>query len=231
MLAEFLITAMVMAMLRLVLMIGPFQKEGLKSNIFVLFCCFTPLICILLVMYLTFNNVVYFSRKAVGDDCNDSDEEAKRSKMVISFFYVFAQKPLITCYSIFINACGNPFVYLRICFNFSFGTNDAFMIKPFPQKDSYLISNIESKLFNFMEKISPLNDCIKIYFLHKVLILSFSVLVLTKNQYLHICMSTTFFQMLPYLAPYKRAIWFMRSFICSFVITKMSPCLHFICYF
>lgn len=61
-------------------------------------------------MYLTLNNAIYFSRKAVGDDCNDSDEEAKRSKMVISFFNVFAQKPLITYNSIIINACGNPLV-------------------------------------------------------------------------------------------------------------------------
>ena len=74
-------------------MIGPLQKEGLKSNIFILFCCFTFLICILLLMYLTFKNAMNFSRKAVGDDGNDSDEEAKRSKMVIAFFLVFAQKP------------------------------------------------------------------------------------------------------------------------------------------
>jgi len=44
-------------------------------------------------MYLTFKNAMNFSRKAVGDDGNDSDEEAKRSKMVIAFFLVFAQKP------------------------------------------------------------------------------------------------------------------------------------------
>lgn len=55
---------------------------------------------------LTFKNAMYFSRKAIGDDGNDSDEEAKRSKMVIAFFLVFAQKPSITCLSFRI-VCGN----------------------------------------------------------------------------------------------------------------------------
>ena len=85
-----MVMAMAMAILRLVVMIEPFQREGLKSNNLFLFIF---LLLIYAQMQLIYLIRVSFIRKATGDDLNDSDEESKRSKMVTVLFLFSCIEP------------------------------------------------------------------------------------------------------------------------------------------